>query len=278
MRITDSVRIGGAVAAAWLLAWSHPISAAEKAPASIVSPKRDEVVEPMQEVVGRISIPGQPVVLIRPDVPGGEWYPQPPVEPNDRGLFKAKLRFGNDKTASGTKFHIAIVVLTSDEEVDIFRGKESLAVVPESVAHSEVIPVVLGKATTAKAADKTPAVGAVTYPTPDAKVKTVTEVTGKMTSEGWPVVIVRCDNQNDEWWVQGQAKFGEEGAFTSTARFGNEKTPSGTKFRVAVLTFSSAKAAERFVTGISFEGLPPGIPRSKEVLVTLERPEGKDGK
>lgn len=272
----DLGRIGGAVVIACLLVSGQPAPAAGKAPATIVSPKRDEVVEPVYEFVGRVSIPGQPLVLIRPDVPGGEWYPQPAGEFNDKGLLKAKLRFGNDKTAKGTKFQVAIVVLTSDEELEMFKGKESLAVVPESIAHSEVIPVVLGKAAAAKLpAEKAAVAGLITSPSPDAKVKTVTEVSGKMTSEGWPVVIVRSDLPNDQWWTQGQAKFGEGGSFTSTARFGNEKTQNGRGFLVAILTFPSAKAAEAFAPGTALETLPVGIPVSKEVAVILERPEAK---
>jgi hypothetical protein len=89
------------------------------------------------------------------------------------------------------------------------------------------------------------------------------------------VVIVRSDLPNDQWWTQGPAKFGEEGSFTSTARFGNEKTQNGRGFMVAILTFPSAKAAEAFAPGTALETLPVGIAVSKEVLVTLERPESK---
>lgn len=276
MRIVDLGRFGGVIVAACFLVMDNPAPAAGKTPATIVSPKRDEVVEPVHEFVGRVSIPGQALVLIRPDVPGGEWYPQPAVEVSDRGVLKAKLRFGNDKTAKGTKFQVAIVVLTSADELELFKGKESLAIVPDSIAHSEVIPVVLGKASAAKSsADKTPVAGLITFPEPDAKVKTITEISGKMTSEGWPVVIVRSDAPNDHWWIQGPAKFGEGGSFTSSVRFGNDKTPNGKGFIVAVLTFPSAKAAEAYLPGISLENLPVGIAMSKEVPVILERPESK---
>lgn len=276
MRIVNLGSISGVLIVASLMVTGQPAPAAGKTPATIVSPKRDEVVEPVHEFVGRVSIPGQPMVLIRPDVPGGEWYPQPTPEVSDRGVLKAKLRFGNDKTAKGTKFQVAIVVLTTDEDAELFKGKESLALVPETIAHSEVISVVLGKATSKKPApETTPLAGLITYPEPEAKVKTVTEVSGKMTSEGWPVVIVRSNDPNDHWWIQGTAKFGEEGTFTSSARFGNDKTPNGKSFSVAFLTFPSAKAAEAYATGISLESLPIGISMSKEVSVILERPESK---
>lgn len=276
MRIVDLGKLGGVIAAACLVICCRPAPAAGKAPATIVNPKRDEVVEPVYEFVGRVSMPGQPLVLVRPDVPGGEWYPQPAAEFTDRGVLKAKLRFGNEKTATGTKFQVAIVVLTSEEEVEMFKGKESLPVVPESIAHSEVIPVVLGKATSTKtSAEKTPVAGLITSPAPDAKVKTVAVVSGKMTSDGWPVVIIRSESPNDHWWIQGPAKFGEGGSFTSAARFGNDKTANGKGFVVAVLTFPSAKAAEAYAPGISLESLPAGVPVSKEVPVILERPESK---
>lgn len=248
-------------------------NATGKSPASLVSPKRDETVGRSHEVTGKLAIAGHPLVLVRPDAVGGEWYVQPPVELSDRGYFKSKVRFGNDKTAAGAKFHVAVVVLRTPEEAEFFKGKEALPMVPPMFACSEPIPVVLGKPE-AEPADKNPSVGTLLRPAQDAKVKMITEVAGKLTTKGWPVVVVRSDDPNESWWVQGTAQLGDDGDFICQAQFGNDKTPTGSKFRVAFITLPSSDEADALTVGLALKKLPD-VPRSEEVVVTLDRPEAK---
>jgi len=245
-------------------------NAPAKAPATIISPKRDETVTRWHEVVGKAAIAGQPIVLVRPQSLGGEWYVQAPVEVDGRGNFKSKVCFGSDLTKPGAKFQVAVIVLRTAEEVEFFKGKEVLLAIPETFLQTEAVSVVLGTGEVEVAAKLS---GAILTPTANLKVKSLQEITGKLTTKGWPVVLVRSDEANEEWWVQGSPKINTKGAFASTAQFGNEKTPSGKRFRLTFLTLPSVKEAAAFAIGSSLPKLPSDIPHAEPVTVILDRPE-----
>jgi hypothetical protein len=248
---------------------------------TIISPKRDSGVNPSHEVVGKMSIAAQPIVLVRAEVPGGEWYVQPTIGPNERGYFKSKARFGNDKTARGQRFQIAVVAARNKAELDFFNGKEFVPAIPEMMAISPTITVVLGDASAKEKRESdskvagTTSAGLLTHPRNNDSVASMMQVTGKVRTDEFPIVLVRNDERNEEWWVQGPIEFNKQGDFACQTRFGNEKTPDGQRFRVVVLSLPKAVAETSFSIGKAIAKLPDDVPRSDEIVVTVSRPETK---
>jgi hypothetical protein len=65
----------------------------------------------------------------------------------------------------------------------------------------------------------------------------------------------------------------EEGEFVSVARFGNEKSPSGSRFRVVVLMCKDGAEAAAWKAGDSMRLLPPRIARTKVIDVVRRAAE-----
>ncbi|MDA1051484.1 MAG: hypothetical protein O3C40_13530 [Planctomycetota bacterium] len=242
--------------------------------AKIVSPKRDAEVGRSHEVIGKLDVPGQPVILVRPEEGDGTWWIQPAPTLSDRGYFKSEVRFGSETSRRGDRFSLAVIVLQSQADVEYLRDRESLAELPEALWQSEAVPVVLRDDVKQ---DRGPVAitAAVLKPQPDDKVKRITEMIGRVPEALRPIVLVRVDDSGGLWWVQDPVVMGKGGYFKSTVHFGNDNTPDGTKFRMVVVTPRSGQEAAVLKTGNSLADLPNGIPRSKEVIVQLERPDAK---
>jgi hypothetical protein len=109
-------------------------------------------------------------------------------------------------------------------------------------------------------------------PQVDEKVRRVTEMLGRAEEKHYPVVLVRVADDGGLWWVQDPVQMGKGGYFKAIVRFGNDKTPSGTKFQVVVVTPRFSREAVGLKPGNSLADLPRGIARSKLLSVELERP------
>jgi serine/threonine-protein kinase len=105
-------------------------------------------------------------------------------------------------------------------------------------------------------------------PKPGATVGMREEVTGRMEGEGWPVIFVQALIPGQPWWCQAPIASIDGGRFTTQVVFGDEFTPSGTKFRIAGLVARTREEALKFQTGYKVQALPEGLPRSAEVIVT----------
>ncbi|MBC8351657.1 MAG: hypothetical protein H8E66_06690 [Planctomycetes bacterium] len=240
--------------------------------AMIVSPKRNTEVERSHEVIGKLHVPGQPVILVKPVEGNGTWWIQPKPSVSERGYFKTEVRFGSETSRRGDRFSLVILVLQSSSDIEYLRDRDSISKLPTDIWQSEEVPVVLGDSVKE---DKLPVVisAAVLKPQQDEKVKRVTELIGRVPEQLRPVILIRVDDSGGLWWVQDPVAMGKGGYFKSTVRFGNDKTPDGTKFRVVVVTPRSGREAAVLKTGNSLADLPNGIPRSKEVTVQLDRPD-----
>jgi hypothetical protein len=94
------------------------------------------------------------------------------------------------------------------------------------------------------------------------------ELTGRMEAEGWPVIFVQALIPGQPWWCQAPVVNIDGGRFTTQVVFGDEFTPSGTKFRIAGLVAFTREEALKFQIGYKVQALPEGLPRSAEVVVT----------
>lgn len=224
------------------------------------------------EVVGKLYVPGQPVILVKPEQGDGTWWIQPRPTLSDRGYFKTEVRFGSSTSRPGDRFSLVVIVLQSSSDIEYLQDRDYLAEIPETIWQSEAVPVVLGD--NAKQ-DRGPVAISATIlkPSHDEKVKRVTDLIGRVPEGLHPIVLVSVDDHSGLWWVQDPIVMGKGGYFKSIVRFGNDATPQGTKFRVLVVTPRSSQEASGLKTGMSLADLPNGIPRSKEIVVQLERPE-----
>ncbi len=86
-------------------------------------------------------------------------------------------------------------------------------------------------------------------------------------ARGWPVILVRDANERSPWWVQAPAESEGANKYKARVHFGNEKTESGQKYQIVVLSTPDASQAQRFETGTTLEGLPEHVPHSDPVIV-----------
>ena len=86
-------------------------------------------------------------------------------------------------------------------------------------------------------------------------------------AQGWPVVLVRDVSEQSPWWVQAPAKLDGTNKYKARVHFGNEKTESGQKFEIVVLSAPDASKAQQFETGTLLEDLPDDVPHSEPVAV-----------
>lgn len=254
-----------------ILGTVHQLDAAKRRGATIVSPKRDAEVKRTTEVVGKLQVRGQPVVLIRPAEGDGVWWIQPVPQIGERGHFKTEVRFGSATAKKGDKFLLAVLVLRSVAEFEYLKDKDSLMGLPGNILQSTQLSVVLAE-DAKKDPGPAPITSAVLKPKADSKVERVAELIGRVEEDKQPVVLVRVDDAGGLWWVQDGVEMGQSGYFKTTVRFGNAKTKSGTKFQILVVTPRTGQESEPLKPGKSLAELPFGIPRSKVISVVLHRP------
>jgi len=94
------------------------------------------------------------------------------------------------------------------------------------------------------------------------------DLTGRIESEGWPVIFVQADIRGQLWWCQAHVAKINGGKFTTKVHFADEFTPSGTKFRIAGIVARTREEALKFDAGSQEPGLPEGFPQSDVVVVT----------
>ena len=94
------------------------------------------------------------------------------------------------------------------------------------------------------------------------------DLTGRIESEGWPVIFVQPDIPGQPWWCQAPVAKIDGGKFTTKVIFGDEFTPSGTKFRIAGIVARTREEALKFDLGSKEHDLPEGFPQSDVVVVT----------
>jgi eukaryotic-like serine/threonine-protein kinase len=94
------------------------------------------------------------------------------------------------------------------------------------------------------------------------------ELTGRLESDGWPVIFVQADIPGQPWWCQAPVEKVDGRRFTATVVFGDEFTPSGTKYRIAGIVTRTREDALKFNIGTKQQALPDGFPQSVPIVVT----------
>ncbi len=233
--------------------------------AVVLSPKQNADVTRDTELLGRVMVRGWPVVLVQPDQANSPWYAQETVEPTKPGHFKARIRLGNDATPDDTRFRVVVLLLASADAAQEYSVGKVIPTLPEDAARSAEVLVTLRRET-----DPQPLVDILDFPRNGAFVGRVETVSGRISDEGHPIVLVRSTEPNGLWWVQQPCEPTGDGRFATSARFGNETTPAGSAFRILVLLAPKGRVAD-FQAGVALSELPRDIPCSREVQVLRQR-------
>jgi hypothetical protein len=77
---------------------------------------RNEFVSSMEDVIGRTKVDGHPIVLVRSRQVGSTWWVQQVIARNGK-YFRAVARFGNNKTAEGTRFQYVVAFVKNDKDI-----------------------------------------------------------------------------------------------------------------------------------------------------------------
>jgi hypothetical protein len=250
-----------------VLALAEPAAAVGRYSAVIVAPTRGAKVQSRQELIAKVLTPGQPIVLVRADQPGSQWWVQQPIEITGPQTFKAELRFGNERTPNGTRFFVVVLLAQTEEDVAGLMPEVPLEELPVGIPSSAEVSVVFERK---EMADALPDL--ILEPRPNAIVPIVAEVRGKVVDEGVPIVLVRAALPNSPWWIQAPAEINGD-QFKAQVRFGNDMTLPGTKFRTTVIMARNARHAESYQVGGTLAELPDDLTRSEAVEVTLGEPD-----
>lgn len=264
-------RLGALIVMAGMLAGAarEGFGAGEReAAVTIVSPQTGESVGPLVEMHGKLQGQGQPVVLVRAKYPGEVWWVQFPVKPTGKDTFASFVRFGSDQTRNGAKFTLVVVLARNAQDMQVLTPGSPINAIPASVTRSADVEVVFRREEEAAATEE-----AISEPKEGQSVDFVEEIRGQVKPGVRPVVLVRSAEPNETWWIQGYADVSRTGEFAALARFGNNNSPTGSRFRVAVLFCKTDAEAASFQPGKVLVRLPSNIPHSKEVEVVLRGEE-----
>lgn len=258
------VTLRGITASAILsMAFVQGASAANNTGAMLIRPRQDAEVEMMSEVTGKVLTRGWPIVLVKADLPDCLWWSQEWAAPTAAaGHFKAKVRIGNDKSKDGSRFRLVVVMAKSEDDARRFKPGVSFKEIPEELPRSTETVVVLRhwQFESEAIAD------VIKSPAANSQVGRMATVVGKAEKHSQPVVLVRSAESNSQWWVQPEPKLTGDGNFTTSARFGNTKTPAGTRFKMLVI-FPTKTQASAYRPTEPVKQLPKDISHSAEVEV-----------
>jgi hypothetical protein len=264
----QSVRIAGIIPAIFAsLILLQPTPAAEPHGALVVAPTSGTEVKGRHELVGKLLTTGHPVVLVRSDQSGSQWWVQEAVEATGPQTFKANLQIGNERTPNGTEFRVVILVAQTEEAALRFKPGVPHRSLPVTMPRSAEVNVMFDRG------ESDAALGhLILKPRPNELVSRVDEIRGRLPFKCVPVVLVRSALPNSYWWIQAPAETTSDGRFDAHACFGNEKTPPGARFRVVVIAVEDRQEADSYQVGGTLAELPDDVPRSEEIVVLRDDP------
>jgi hypothetical protein len=110
------------------------------APALILFPRPDAVVAENEELEGKVA-DGWPVIFIRPNVDGGMWWAQKPIDEVIDGAFSVAIHVGDEATLPGTEFSIRVCIAKSKSEAAQYKAGRRMNTLPIELKTTEAISV-----------------------------------------------------------------------------------------------------------------------------------------
>jgi hypothetical protein len=133
------------------------------------------------------------------------------------------------------------------------------------------LSILLGTCLTTVAVAQSSAV--IHWPPADGPVATHEDVKIEMRGPGLPVIAIRSLEKGDRWWIQRPVQSSDSQHIEVPARFGNDRTPNGTRFQLAVGIVASSEQAASLAANVLIDELPPEMDTAEIREVVLERSE-----
>ena len=251
----------------------------------------------IQEVTGRVRAKGEPVLLVRADLPNEPWWVQGKPTPTAKDRFKAKAIFGNSRSPAGARFRVLVILVDPKVALrdyptgqvirklrDVPRSREMLVTMPRT-GRPVIRAVPLKKVVSDSKSDETETEAfpvKFTSPKTGSTVRQTTTLSGKVEAGFTPVLLVRPLTKDSVWWIQKPIRVGQTGEFSAKVVIGSQRTAEGTRFRIVALAVpDDSKAKEEpkdksesnvpFIPGDFLRKLSDDIATSKELVLTLRR-------
>lgn len=251
----------------------------------------------IQEVTGRIRAKGEPVVLVRADLPNEPWWVQGKPTPTARDKFKAKAIFGNSRSPVGARFRVLVILVDPKVALrdyptgqvirklpDVPRSREMLVTMPRTgrpVIRAVPVKKIGSDSKPDETEDEKSPVG-FTSPKTGSTVRQTATLSGKVEAGFTPVLLVRPLARDSVWWIQKPIRVSKTGEFSAMVVIGSQRTAEGTRFRIVALAVpDDSKEKEEakdetesnvpFISGDFLRKLPDDIAASKELVLTLRR-------
>lgn len=252
----------------------------------------------IQEVAGRLRAKGEPVVLVRADLPNEPWWVQSKPTPSAKDRFKAKAIFGNSRSPAGARFRVLVILVDPKVALrdyptgqvirklpDVPRSREMLVTMPRTGRPViQAVPVKkIGSDSKSDDADSEKSPVEFTSPKTGSTVRQTATLSGKVEAGFTPVLLVRPLAKDSVWWIQKPIRASKSGEFSANVVIGSQRTAEGTRFRIVALAVPASDSKENaeakgdagtnveFIPGDFLRKLPEDIAASKELVLTLRR-------
>jgi hypothetical protein len=175
--------------------------------------------------------------------------PTQPTAPTEQDLSPAKVTYDNPAPRPELSYNRTVEV----DEVSVAGSPDSTA---ESIALGTPAPTAIEPAA--------PLVDVRMVSHPDGSlVDRVSDMVIQTRAQGWPVVLVRSNLEDETWWAQQSiARRGQH--IACRVHFGNQQSVAASQFLLVVLFLDTSEEAIRFRSAREFSEIPKGIRRSKE--------------
>ena len=110
---------------------------------SIATPRSETSVRRVVDVAGKVAKGHTPVVIVRPIASEKLWCVQMKPMLTDEISFKSKIVLGNEQTAEGTRFRIAVLAFEDADVAAAIKAGSSLKELPKGVSVSSEVTVTL---------------------------------------------------------------------------------------------------------------------------------------
>jgi len=231
----------------------------------------------MQIVTATLRGGGVPVFLVRSDLPGESWWVQAKSESTGTNGFAAKAVFGSARAKVGEKFRV--VTILAGPKDGPFQTGQQIKELPDLPTSNQLlvtltttgIPTIAAARSEKEDDSDEPRLAEILSPNNGDNVERVTIIKARIDKGYIPIVLARPLVKGSVWWVQKGVEPDKKGEFNLKAVFGSDRTPQGTRFRLAVLAVATKEKTAEFKPGVAVRELPKNVPASREVIVTLRR-------
>jgi len=233
----------------------------------LTSPSDGIEVNHQETVIGMITGLHQGIcALIIVQSPRSGFWPQAELKPNPDGRFSSKATFGRNKESDGGKDYILMIALAGQAASASLRAsRHPVSSLPSDVRVLDQVTVIRRMSGRRVSTQSVAATGKITRPQGGTvnRQDTVTGVVASTPPGSQAFILIQTPRERGLYWPQAKLLLGQEGDFTSEAKFGRVGSrDSGEEFTLLLVLASSVAAASFQASLESDDGmasLPPDV-------------------